>query len=104
MKRAKILLTTGLLLAMLTSVQAQHGKRVYVHIAPPKPKAVHVVKSKKMHRDAIWVAGHWKWNGKKYIWADGRWLAPRKGMIYVPGHWEKNRQGWFYIDGHWKKA
>ena len=64
MKRAKILLTTGLLLAMLTSVQAQHGKRVYVHIAPPKPKAVHVVKSKKMHRDAIWVAGHWKWNGK----------------------------------------
>ncbi|MBN2012458.1 YXWGXW repeat-containing protein [candidate division KSB1 bacterium] len=78
--------------------------RVYVRVGPPAPKHVVVVHKTRPHKDAIWVSGHWNWNGHKYVWVDGHWLAPRHGYTWVPGHWQQNRHGWFWVDGHWKRV
>ena len=80
------------------------GTRIYVKITPPAPKKVVVVKKNRPHKNAFWVKGHWKWNGRKYVWVKGHWQTPRKGFVWVPGHWAKNRHGWYWIDGHWKRV
>lgn len=78
-------------------------RRVYVRISPPAPKKVVVVKTKKPHRNSVWVAGHWHWNGRKYVWRKGHWKNNPKGQIWVPGHWKKTAKGWYRVDGHWKR-
>ncbi len=76
--------------------------RVYVKIAPPKPKRVTVVKVHP-HRRAVWVPGHWRWTGHRYVWVHGRWIKARKGFVYVPGHWKHTRHGWYWVPGRWKR-
>ena len=104
MRKAKSILVATLFAALLLPATTQAGLRVYVRIAPPRPKHVHVVKVHRPHKHSIWVAGYWRWNGRKYVWVEGRWIAPRKGYVYVPGHWVKSRHGWYFIEGHWKKV
>ena len=93
-----------ILLFAVNTMALSTGKRVYVKKAPPKHKKVVVVKTKKPYRNAIYVKGHWRWNGKKYVWRNARWIKPRRGFVWIPGHWKKNTQGWFYVEGHWKKV
>lgn len=105
MRKAKAILGACLIAGFLLPATSQAGgKRIYIRVAPPKPKKVHVIKVRRPHRDAIWVAGRWSWNGKKYVWVGGRWISPRKGYIYIPGHWKHTRHGWYYVGGHWKKV
>jgi len=94
-----------IIFTMLISSSAMSAgkKRVYVKIAPPASKQVVVVKPVKPVPNAVWVAGHWQWNGNKYVWVDGSWKEPRKGYVWIPGHWNKTARGWFWVEGHWKR-
>ena len=103
MGKIKALALAGMLAAFLAPQASPAGTRIYVRIAPPAPKHVTVVKAKKPHKHAVWVSGHWRWNGKKYVWVDGHWVKPRKGYVYVPGHWKHDRHGWYWVSGHWKR-
>lgn len=104
MKKIKVILAAGLVAGFLLPATTQAAKRVYVRIAPPKPKAIRVVKVNRPHKNSIWVAGQWSWNGKKYVWIEGKWILPRKGYVYIPGHWKHSRHGWYFLEGYWKKA
>lgn len=73
---------------------------VYVQKAPPKPKKE--VRSKKPNKTAIWVPGHWKWNGRKYVWKSGHWEVKPGGKTWTPGHWEKRGRGWVWVKGRWR--
>ncbi len=104
MKSIKMLILAGIMaLFLLPEAGAAHS-RVYVRIAPPAPRKVTVVAVKRPYRNAIYVAGHWKWNGRRYVWVSARWVKPRKGFVYVPGHWRHNRRGWYWVPGHWKRV
>ncbi len=105
MKSLKGILAAGLFVTSLTFAESSEAaKRVYVRIAPPKAKSVTVVKVKRPHKNAVWAAGYWHWNGKKHVWKKGRWIKHRKGFVYVPGHWKNNRFGWYWTPGRWKRV
>ena len=88
---------------LFTILMCAGPRRVYVQTAPPPPKKVAVVRTNKPYPNAVWVKGHWHWNGRKYVWRKGHWQKPRKGYVWVPGHWEHNRRGWHWREGHWKR-
>jgi hypothetical protein len=68
---------------------------------PPPPSKVEV-KPAKPNAKAVWVSGHWKWNGNTYVWKSGYWATKPKGH-WVPGHWEKHGRGHVWVPGHWKR-
>ncbi len=47
------------------------------YVQPPPPPARVEVRSRKPHKRAVWIAGHWAWRGR------------RAGYVWVPGHWKK---------------
>ncbi len=73
---------------------------VYVHEPPPPVKIE--VKPPKPAPHAVWIPGHWKWNGRRYVWVPGHWELRPRGKTWVPGHWKKTPRGWVWIPGHWK--
>ena len=104
MRSIKALILAGTLAAFLMpDLGFAHG-RIYVRVGPPKHRKVTVVAVKRPYRNAVWVAGYWKWNGHRYVWAKGRWIKARKGYVYVPGHWQHSRRGWYWVPGHWKRG
>ncbi|MDQ7065896.1 MAG: YXWGXW repeat-containing protein [candidate division KSB1 bacterium] len=99
----RMLLIAAFGLALLLPRDGFSHNRIYVRIAPPKPKQVTVV-TVRPHRHAVWVPGHWKWNGHRYVWVKGHWIKARKGYVYVPGRWKHTHHGWYWVPGRWKKA
>ncbi len=77
-----------------------NGDVVYVGSAPPAPK--HEAKPPKPSPSAIWVSGHWKWNGHRYVWVPGHWHTRPGGKSWVSGHWVKKPRGWVWVPGHWR--
>ena len=74
---------------------------VYVRVAPPPPRRE--VRPPRPHARAVWIAGHWRWNGRRYVWVAGYWELRPKGRIWVPGHWKRTPRGYVWVPGHWKK-
>lgn len=72
----------------------------YVSEAPPPPQAE--VKPPAPTVTAVWLDGHWQWNGNRYIWNAGRWETKPKGT-WVKGHWNKTARGHKWVPGHWKR-
>ncbi len=103
MKIKQLTIAAFVALLLGSSSIATAKTRVYVRIAPPSPKKVTVVHKNKSHKNAVWVSGYWRWNGKKHVWVNGRWQRPRHGFVWVKGHWVKNMQGWYWVEGHWKR-
>ena len=83
-------------------VKSPDGSVSVVHVqkAPPKPRTE--VRPQKPNPKAVWIPGHWKWNGNKYVWESGRWEASPRGNAWAPGHWEKRPHGWVWVPGHWE--
>ena len=54
---------------------------VYVQKAPPKARTE--VRPKKPNKKAVWVPGHWQWNGRKYVWKAGHWDVRSGGEAWV---------------------
>jgi len=53
-------------------------------------------------RDAHWVDGRWRWDGREFDWVPGHYEdRPRRGATWQPGHWERGREGWVYVQGRW---
>jgi hypothetical protein len=53
--------------------------------------------------DALWLVGHWCWNGEKYHWTPGRYVQrPTPTANWRPGYWGQASGGWVWTDGHWQ--
>ena len=64
---------------------------VVVYSRPPAP-----------HPQAVWVEGHWQWNGRDHVWVDGYWDEYRPSHRYVAPHWEQQGNGWVYYEGYYE--
>ena len=107
MKTIKSLFLIGALLAMMmfTNVtDAQARGRVYVRVAPPKARALVVVKPACPYKHGVWVKGRWEWRNGKHVWNQGRWIKARSGYIWIDGHWRHTPHGWEWIPGRWKRV
>jgi hypothetical protein len=72
----------------------------YVSTAPPPLKVE--AKPAPPGPKAVWIDGHWQWNGNRYVWAGGHWERNPKGT-WVAGHWKKTPRGHVWVAGHWKR-
>lgn len=104
---AAILLLAVSLIAMMGCTVVPHPRRpravgsvVYVQKAPPAPRSE--VRPAKPNLNAVWIPGHWQWDGSKYAWKSGRWEKRPGGKAWVSGHWEKKPRGWVWVPGHWR--
>lgn len=61
-----------------------------VEVAPPVPFA-----------GAVWIGGHWGWEGGRHRWVPGRYVQPVPGHRYVPHHWEQRNNRWSLRGGIW---
>jgi hypothetical protein len=53
--------------------------------------------------DALWLVGHWQWNGSKFAWTAGRYIQrPSPSANWLPGYWEQDFGGWRWTEGHWE--
>jgi hypothetical protein len=53
---------------------------------------------------AVWVDGHWVWDGGGYAWTDGSWIEPPPGAVYAPPTLVRRRNGELvYYGGVWKR-
>lgn len=73
---------------------------VYVKKTPPKARVK--VRPARPGKAAVWVPGHWQWNGRKYVWKKGHWNTRPGGKTWAPGHWEKRSRGHVWVKGHWR--
>jgi hypothetical protein len=96
MKRIVSIVSTVLIASVLSLGCAGTA---YVRTAPPAPKVE--TRPAKPGPKAVWIDGHWKWNGKRYVWQAGHWERKPKGA-WVAGHWKKTPRGHVWVKGHWK--
>ncbi|HEY3909023.1 MAG TPA: hypothetical protein VGM07_03940 [Stellaceae bacterium] len=53
--------------------------------------------------DALWLVGHWSWDGARYAWAPGHYVRrPSPTANWLPGYWEQASGGWIWTEGHWQ--
>ena len=81
---------------------APHASGVVVYNAPPARRVVVQAPPPAPYAGAIWVEGHWQWNGAQYVWMDGYYTQPRAGYVYVQPRWERRGTGWVYVSGDWR--
>lgn len=69
---------------------------------PPPPQR-QVVVYQRPAPTALWIEGHWEFDGRGYYWVDGRWeIPPPRYHHYVAPRWERRARGHVYIRGHWR--
>ena len=74
---------------------------VVVYQAPPQPQVV-VQQPAVPYQGAVWVQGHWTWNGAQYVWSQGHYVQPRVGHVYVQPRWQRRGTGYVYVGGGWR--
>jgi len=53
--------------------------------------------------NAVWIAGHYTYNGSTYVWESGRWEVPPAGSTsWIPPAWQPTNGGYVYVRGHWQ--
>jgi len=84
---------------------ATHTGDEYVAVPyPPPPAKVEIPPTAPSER-AVWVDGHWQWNGGGYGWTPGQWLVPESGAAYARPTLVRLRNGdLLYYEGTWKSA
>jgi hypothetical protein len=93
---ATVLATSG----CYAHLRAQPASGYVVYESPPPPRVV--VRPAVPYAGAIWVAGHWQWNGAQWMWAEGYWEQPRAGYVYVQPRWQRQGRGYVYVGGGWQ--
>ena len=101
---AAALATTGC--ARRAYVQASYGGYsgggVAVYSAPP-PAPV-VVAQPAPVAGAVWVEGHYQWNGSQYVWVDGYYVQQRAGYQFVQPRWVVQGGRHVYVQGGWAQG
>lgn len=97
----------GLSLALSACVVAPRGyyARGYyggaIVVAPPAPRVEYY--GPPPYPGEIWIAGYWRWGGRRYRWVPGYWTAPRPGYRWMPRRWVHGPRGWHMAGGRWRR-
>jgi hypothetical protein len=76
---------------------------VIIRSAPPPPRREYVDERHRPSRDAVWLAGYWRYDGRAYVWMPGRWDTPPRGhRDWEAPRWENRGGGYVFIEGHWR--
>ena len=73
---------------------------VVVVSAPPPPRVE--VRTAAPYTNAVWVGGHWQWNGTQHVWVPGHWQQQQPGRVWVDARWEAGPGGFRFVAGHWE--
>lgn len=93
---------SGCIIRPRPGVYAQTSGTV-VYQAPPARRVV-VNRPAQPYAGAIWVDGHYQWNGAQYVWVQGYWQQPRAGYTYVQPTWVRQGNGYVYRQGTWRQG
>ncbi|MCB9591454.1 MAG: YXWGXW repeat-containing protein [Sandaracinaceae bacterium] len=86
-------------------VYARSSGTVYVQSAPPPPPATRVVvRPAAPYSNAVWVEGHYQWNGAQYVWVPGHYVQQRAGYTFVQPRWVNQGGRYVYVDGGWGRG
>jgi hypothetical protein len=105
MSAIRLALTAAIGICAFASGCYAHGRArssgYVVYHAPPPPPAAVVVAPPAPYAGAVWVDGHWSWDGYQYVWVEGYYVEPRVGYVYVQPRWVRRGGGWVYMRGSW---
>ena len=73
-----------------------------VAYAPPPAPGVVYAPGPPPYRSAVWVEGHWEWDGYQYVWSDGYWVDGRDGCDFVQPRWENRGGAYVYVPGGYR--
>lgn len=73
-----------------------------VSYAPPSAPAVTYAPGPPPYRSAIWVDGHWEYDGYQYVWVDGYWIEGRDDSDFVQPRWEPRGGEYVYVPGGYR--
>ncbi len=77
--------------------------QVVIRVAPPRPRYERMPPRPREHRDWVWRAGYYRWDGRAHVWVPGEYVAPpRAHAHWVPGHWDRRPGGYVWIEGRWR--
>ncbi|MCA9609475.1 MAG: YXWGXW repeat-containing protein [Myxococcales bacterium] len=83
-------------------VYARSSGTVYVQAAPPPPPATRVVvRPAAPYAGAVWVEGHYQWNGAQYVWVPGHYVQQRQGYVFIQPRWVNRGGRYTYVAGGW---
>ncbi|MBX3275933.1 MAG: hypothetical protein KF729_37100 [Sandaracinaceae bacterium] len=75
---------------------------VYVQSAPPPARVS--VRPMAPYAGAVWVDGHYEWDGYQYVWVDGHYVQPRAGYTFVQPRWVNQGGRYVYHNGGWGRG
>ncbi len=97
----------GLSLGLSACVVAPRGyyARGYyggaIVVAPPAPRVEYY--GPPPYPGDIWIAGYWRWGGRRYRWVPGYWSEPRPGYHWMSRRWVHGPRGWHMAGGRWRR-
>lgn len=76
---------------------------VIVRDTPPPPRREVIVERDRPSKAHVWIAGHWRHDGRVYTWVPGHWdKPPHARAVWVEPRWEKRDTGFVFIAGVWR--
>ncbi len=77
---------------------------VVAQTAPPPPPVQVEVRSAQPSVQAVWVDGHYSWEGGRWVWLSGQWQTPRAGYVWQNPVGVQVQGGVRYHPGYWRPA
>ncbi len=78
-------------------------KVVYVQEAPPPLRREVIVERERPSKAHLWIAGHWRHDGRAYFWVPGHWeRPPRPRAVWVEPRWEHRDGVYVFVEGVWR--
>jgi hypothetical protein len=82
----------------------QYDQQIVVQSPPLAPtSAPYEQVPARPYPNAVWIPGHYTYNGSTYVWESGRWEVPPAGSTsWIPPAWQPTNGGYVYVRGHWQ--
>src|ERR1700761_1485242 len=88
MKKISRILFLAMAVSCFAISQSNAQVGIYVHVRPPRPHGVVVVRPARPSRAHVWVAEEWTPAGGTYAYHAGYWaVPPHPGAEWIAGHW-----------------
>ena len=104
-KKTALALSFALAGGLAGSLASTPAAAQVVIVAPTAPPPLRMEAMPAPRPDAVWVRGHWRWDGRGYVWVNGHWRPVEPGYShrrYMDGGWVQTSRGWEWREGGWR--
>lgn len=85
------------------SSEREATTEIVVDAPPPVPPRSREVFVERTSPDAIWIRGHWEYDGQVYYWVESHWSTPPPHYYhYVEPYWDRRGNRYVYVRGYWR--